>query len=807
MRQAGGFIDRAVLLLLIALAFAMAALALVALALLPIDPVLPSAAAIAASTGLAIWAVIARRGSSRAAAIAPRGQPIASSPLALEELRGEVERYRALEKQLTQAKQQAEAAAMAKSEFLATMSHEIRTPLNGIVPILDLLRDTRLDAEQSELLGSVQQSAKQLMAIVDDILDYSKIEANKLELETVDLDPVQIVEQVARMMAPVAAAKGLRLQTEIEPAARVRLRGDPVRLRQVLTNLVSNAIKFTETGSVAVELKRSAESRRRVELQFAVKDTGIGISATAQQRLFQSFSQADASTTRLHGGTGLGLAICRRLIELMEGQIGVRSEPGRGSVFWFRVRLAKGDAAGQKRVELDGLRAMIVSPEPMFVRRMERQLSLLGLTVMTHAGGPDLLASLRGAATMGQNWLVDFLLLDAAALGMQAQAIASMVLKDKALGATAVVRVGGDAARRTALVDPRLRAITDGIGERALRDILLRLLDSDDEPLRPAPTSAAGAAPVWVSEVQVTKDASVARNAAPLKQPGAATGHPASAAASAPAASNGAKLLLVEDNPVNRLLAEKLLRLDGYQVETAVNGQLAVEALQRARFDLVIMDCQMPVLDGYQATRRIRQMQKQGLIQPQLPIVAMTANAMLGDREKCLAAGMDDYLTKPLDRALLRQRVSHHLQRVPGAGSAALASGQSAVAAVTPPPKRSELRAEAVDQEVLRELIEVMGHALTDLVKLYLEDAPALIAKLRQAALREDVEGMAGPAHSLKSASANLGAIKLSDYTRLIEHGARLKTLSPPLLPIVEQVEREFALVALELKLLLDQPA
>jgi signal transduction histidine kinase/CheY-like chemotaxis protein len=743
-----------------------------------------------------------------------------SSPLAIEELRGEIERYRVLERQLTQAKQEAEAAALSKNEFLATVSHEIRTPLNGIIPLLAMLRDTRLDAEQEDLVGTAQQSAKQLLAIVDDILDYSKIEANKLELESVELTPNEIVEQVARMMGPMAEAKRLRFSVKVDPAASLKLRGDPVRLRQVLTNFVSNAIKFTERGEVSVEASRVAETRSRAEIQFVVRDTGVGISAQAQQRLFKSFSQADASTTRVHGGTGLGLAICRRLVELMGGQIGVKSEPGRGSAFWFRVPLPRAPVAGEKPRDVEGLRAMVVSSDRAFVARHERLFGGFAMTVLTHSGGPDLIGNLRGAAAMGPSWRVDVAVIDGDSLGMQAATLARALLRDGVLKGLTIVLVGPDPRSLGDLRDVRLAVVPRDVSDRVMRETLLRLAEGEGAVLPEAAAPALAFLPAdGTARGQPGRGASppvspAAEGASPARpQP-----RPAAAAARAPGpvpvklpvpAAGSARILLVEDNPVNRQLAQKLLTMAGYRVETAENGQLALELLARASFDIVLMDCQMPVLDGYAATRKIRELQKAGKLPPRLPIVAMTANAMIGDREKCLAAGMDDYLTKPLDRALMLSRISHHLA-VARTGMEAVGATEGADAPAKTPAARPAIArasgptAPAIDQAVLKDLLDVMGQALADLVHVYLEDAPRLLAQLREAAAAGDVDGMVAPSHSLKSSSANLGATRLSEQARMIEHGARLKTLSPPLLPPVERIEAEFARVRRELATLVD---
>lgn len=781
--------------------WALLALALAALAFdSALGIALPRAVvALAAIAGSAILLALGLRAHAARFAepdIAKFNAAAPTSPLAVEELRHEIERYRALEKQLTQAKQEAEAAAMAKGEFLATVSHEIRTPLNGIIPLLALLKETRLDRDQTEWVGTAQQSARQLLAIVDDILDYSKIEAGKLELEAVDLRPGEIVEQVGRMMASLAEAKRLRFSLKVDPSATMIVRGDPVRLRQVLTNLVSNAIKFSERGEVAIEVSRVSETRGRAEIQFVVKDTGPGISAQAQQRLFKAFSQADASTTRVHGGTGLGLAICRRLVDLMGGQIGVRSEVGRGSAFWVRVPLAKAKAPGAVRTDLDGLRAMLVSNDAELGARIQRTLGSFGMSALVHNQTLDVLGNLRGAAAMGPSWLFDFLLLDAGTLGQQTMSLAKMVLRDDALRTLLVIVLNGEARLRDELRDPRVVVLARESADKALRDGLLRLAESDGEAM---PEVAREASPQLL--------AAQARPH-PTPPPAAPTAAPVARPAAAPRAPVPAgtpRVLLVEDNPVNRQLAQKLLELDGFSVDVAENGEVALAALKRARYGLVIMDCQMPVLDGYAASRRIRELEADGAMPGRLPIMAMTANAMLGDREKCLAAGMDDYLTKPLDRALLRGRVRHHL-KLDAPGLAATPAQplpqppiQSSMAATPRAGEPRPAKTPAIDQAVLRDLLDVMGASLAELVRVYLEDAPRLIAELTAAAQRDDLEGLIAPAHSLKSASANLGAVKLADHARTIEHGARLKTLNPPFTPLVEQLAAEYARVAVEL--------
>jgi CheY-like chemotaxis protein/HPt (histidine-containing phosphotransfer) domain-containing protein len=417
---------------------------------------------------------------------------------------------------------------------------------------------------------------------------------------------------------------------------------------------------------------------------------------------------------------------------------------------------------------------------------------------------------------MGPSWRVDVAIVDGAGLGMQAAGLVRTLLRDQVLRDLSVLLVGADPRSLGDLRDTRLALVPREIPERAMREALLRLVEGEGAAL---PQSPALAAPALLAAAERSRPAApaapAARSAGPATvsasppnpssapRPGGATATPAVAA---PKAAAAARVLLVEDNPVNRQLAQKLLTMAGYRVETAENGQLALDALAAGAFDIVLMDCQMPVLDGYAATRRIRELQRAGRLPPRLPVVAMTANAMIGDREKCLDAGMDDYLTKPLDRALMLERVSHHVAAArQGAAAATVGSGEAARPSVRPVAARPvDVSGPAIDQAVLKDLLDVMGQALTDLVRVYLEDAPRLVAQLREAAQAGDVEGLVAPAHSLKSSSANLGAARLSDQARMVEHGARLKTLAPPLLPPVERIEAEFARVRQELSALID---
>lgn len=516
-------------------------------------------------------------------------------------------------------------ALRVKGEFLANMSHEFRTPLNGIVGVSGLLLATKLDAEQQEYADTIRSSSEALLRLVNDVLDFSKLEAGKVELERVEFDLGSLLDEAIAMLASRAAEKRLELLCDVAEDVPQRVIGDPIRLRQVLANLLSNAIKFTERGEVEVTVARDRAADDRVWLRFAIRDTGVGIPESARDRLFKSFSQVDASTTRRFGGSGLGLAISQRLVEAMGGDISVDSVPDVGSTFTFSVPLQLGTTAERTAKRQSGIRGrvLVVDDHAGSRRIVERQVARWGFRATTTDRPSQVRSLVEDAAHHGEPF--DVVLVDSTMPGVDGLEFAKSIRTFDVAPRPRVVLMTSVGELHGARREPALDGVVlKPIRGRQLLDLLTASIDRGTKPER-RPAAARVAAP-----------------------PGAPATRP-------PA---GLRVLVAEDNKVNQMVVLRVLAKLGLRADAVTTGDAAVVAVATATYDLVLMDGQMPVMDGYDATRAIRAQERPGT---HLPIVALTANALDGDRERCLEAGMDDYLAKPVQAAALAEMVGKWL--------------------------------------------------------------------------------------------------------------------------------------------------
>ncbi|MHB1328659.1 MAG: response regulator, partial [Gemmatimonadales bacterium] len=624
-----------------------------------------------------------------------------------------------VEAQMLRAIQAAESANRAKSEFLANMSHEVRTPMNGILGMTELALATDLTTEQRDYLETVQRSADALLTVINDILDFSKIEANKLDIETIPFDLGYCLDETVRLQALRAHEKGLELAYYIGPDVPLSLSGDPGRLRQVLLNLIGNAIKFTPAGEVVLQVTREPSAHGQIVLHFTVTDTGIGIPKDKQGAIFDAFTQADATTTRRFGGTGLGLAITSQLIRLMGGRIWVDSEPGSGSAFHFTLPFMSGpddllQPARRELADLSGMTVLVVDDNATNRRILADILASWGMRPTLVESGRAAIGALERARAEQQPFplaLIDFQMPDLDGFELAAQIQVTPELGTPLIMMLSSVGHRGDAIRCKELGVASY--LTKPVRRAVLLEAVLEILATRDHPVADAPL--------------------VTRHSIGQTQ-------------------EGLRILVAEDNAVNRRVACAILEKRGHTLTIAENGRQAVATALQGDFDVMLMDVQMPEMDGLEATAAIRQAE-QGTGR-HLPIIGLTAHAMKGDRETCLAAGMDAYLAKPLQPAMLFETIDRVARRIPD-------------------PMPAPSTAIAFDRAGLLARVEGDESLVAELAELFLAHSSRLVDEVRRSIELRDADALQRSAHALKGSASGIGGLAVAEVAHLLESMGR----------------------------------